>query len=76
MQFAPSMSRSRLLATDYHKVVGHSDRETNLHSVLNTNRRKQMNTATFQESILDKVGFATLLIVAALTVIGQFALML
>jgi len=35
-----------------------------------------MNTATFQESILDKVGFATLLIVAALTVIGQFALML
>ena len=35
-----------------------------------------MNTATFQESIADKVGLVGLMVAAALTVIVQVALML
>jgi hypothetical protein len=35
-----------------------------------------MNSSSFQESILDKVGLATLMIAATLTVVSQIALLL
>jgi len=69
------IGRSRRQTTDYHIVVGALNSGRNLRSVLNTNRRKQMNTVTFQESFLDKVGLTSLMIVAVMTVVGQIALL-
>lgn len=34
-----------------------------------------MNSVTFQESVLDKLGLATLMVLGAVTVISQIALM-